>query len=148
MKKRYDLPVGFSDHTNGCAAAFAAAAIGASFVEKHFTFSRLMYGSDAANAMEPADFKVFSQGLKDIWVMIDHPVNKDNLAPYQEMKNIFEKSIVSSCPINAGDRLTKDHFAFKKPGTGIPAARYQEFLGRKLKFDCRADYLFKEDDFQ
>ncbi len=148
MKKRYNLPVGFSDHTNGCAAAFAAAAIGASFVEKHFTFSKLMYGSDAANAMEPEDFKIFAQGLKDIWVMMDNPVDKDDLRPYQEMKTIFEKSIVSSCPIKAGDRLTKTHFAFKKPGTGISAARYKEFLGKTLKVDCKADYLFKEDDFQ
>ncbi len=57
MRQRYDLPVGFSDHTNGPAAAIAAAALGATVVEKHFTFSRLMYGSDAANGMEPDDFR-------------------------------------------------------------------------------------------
>ena len=147
MIDRYKLPVGFSDHTNGCAAAFAAAATGATFIEKHFTFSRLMYGSDAANAMEPDDFKIFTQGIKDIWAMLDSPVNKDNLTPYQDMKNIFEKSIVSASPLKAGERLTKTHFAFKKPGTGIPAARYQEFIGRSLKNDCLADCLLKEDDF-
>ena len=148
MFERYKLPVGFSDHTNGCAAAFAAVAKGATFVEKHFAFSRLMYGSDAANAMEPDDFKIFTQGIKDIWNMLDSPVDKDDLTPYQDMKNIFEKSIVSAGPLKAGEQLTKAHFSFKKPGTGIPAARYQEFIGRTLKADCRSDYLLKEDDFQ
>ena len=56
MRARYGLPVGFSDHSDGLTTAIAAAALGATVIEKHFTFSRLMYGSDAANATEPDDF--------------------------------------------------------------------------------------------
>lgn len=148
MLDRYELPVGFSDHTNGFSAAFAAVAKGASFVEKHFTFSRLMYGSDAANAMEPTDFREYCQGLKEIWTMLCNPVNKDDLLPYNEMKQIFEKSLVSARPLKVGEILTKESFAFKKPGTGIAAARYLEFVDRILKIDCPADYLFSENDFQ
>lgn len=149
MITRYpDLPIGYSDHANGHAAAFAAVAKGASFVEKHFTFSRLMYGSDAANAMEPVDFKIYCQGVRDIWAMLDHPVNKDDLTDYREMKQIFEKSIVTSRPLKAGETLTKDSIAFKKPGDGLPASDYKDYLGRILMRDLPGDHKLEKEDFK
>lgn len=144
MRTRYDLPVGFSDHTNGSAAAFAAAALGATVIEKHFTFSRLMYGSDAANGMEPGDFKAFCAGLHEIWCMRDAPVDKDNVGPYAEMKRIFEKSVVAARDIPAGTVLTREMLAFKKPGDGISAARYKEVLGKTLRQSVTADTQFLE----
>lgn len=146
MINRFDLPVGFSDHANGCAAAFAAVAKGASFVEKHFTFSKLMYGSDAANAMEPADFKKYCQGVHEICRMLDNPVDKNNLEDFREMKQVFEKSIVTAKEIKAGELLTKDNIAFKKPGDGIAAANYKAYLGRAVSHDLLANYQLREDD--
>ena len=64
---RYKCEVGFSDHTLGSSASFAAAAVGATVIEKHFTLSRNMYGSDAKNSMEPDEFKIFSKTIKEIW---------------------------------------------------------------------------------
>ena len=80
MARRYGLPVGFSDHVEGFAAALAAAALGATVIEKHLTFSRQMYGSDAANGMEPSDFEKYCRGLRDVWSMTGHPVDKDDLS--------------------------------------------------------------------
>jgi N,N'-diacetyllegionaminate synthase len=146
MARRYGLPVGYSDHTNGTAAAFAAAALGAVVVEKHFTFSRLMYGSDAANAMEPDDFRNFAQGLHEIWAMLGAPVDKDDISPYREMKQIFEKSVVTARALPAGAALARADLAFKKPGSGIPAARYREIVGRRLSREVPADHLLLETD--
>ena len=146
MRARYDLPVGFSDHTNGMAAAFAAAALGADIVEKHLTFSRLMYGSDAANAMEPADFRRLAEGLGDIWAMRAAPVDKDDLAPYREMKRIFEKSIVTVRPIVGGQVIDRADLAFKKPGDGISAARYREIVGRRAAHDLPAGHKLADED--
>ncbi len=129
MAARYGLPIGYSDHTMGSAAAFAAAALGARFIEKHFTFSRLMYGSDARHSMEPKEFQNFTQGLGDIWTMLENPVNKGDLTPYREMKTIFEKSVVTAMPIASGEVLTEQHLAYKKPCDGIPAARAGELIG-------------------
>jgi N,N'-diacetyllegionaminate synthase len=146
MARRYGIPVGYSDHTNGTAAAFAAAALGAVVVEKHFTFSRLMYGSDAANAMEPDDFRRFAQGLHEIWAMLASPVDKDDVAPYREMKQIFEKSVVTARALPAGAAIARADLAFKKPGSGIPAARYREIVGRRLSREVPADHLLLETD--
>jgi N-acetylneuraminate synthase len=146
MRARYGLAVGFSDHTRGPAAAFAAAALGASVVEKHFAFSRLMYGSDAANAMEPEDFRAMAQGLRDIWAMLEHPVDKNDMAPYAEMKRVFEKSIVTVRPLGEGHVLQRADFAFKKPGDGIAAARWRELIGRRLRRAATADHKLSFDD--
>jgi N-acetylneuraminate synthase len=147
MRQRYDLPVGFSDHTTGPAAAIAAAALGATVVEKHFTFSRLMYGSDAANGMEPDDFRTFAASLHEVWAMLAHPVDKNEVAPYAEMKRIFEKSIVAARPVAAEAALQSEDLAFKKPGDGIPAAQWRALVGRKLRRGVAADHKFTPDDF-
>jgi len=146
MRSRYALPVGFSDHTNGMAAAFAAVALGADVIEKHLTFSRLMYGSDAANAMEPADFRQMTDGLAAIWAMRTAPVDKDDLTPYRDMKLIFEKSVVTARPIRSGQAIDRADLAFKKPGDGISAARYREIIGRRAKRDLPAEHKLAEAD--
>lgn len=147
MAGRYSLPVGFSDHSLGCAAAVAAATLGASAVEKHITFSRHMYGSDAPNATEPQDFARYCSELAAAWAMLASPVDKDDLSPYREMKRIFEKSVVTAVPVSAGCLITQDMLAFKKPGDGISAARWQEVAGRRARRDLPADHLIAPEDF-
>jgi N-acetylneuraminate synthase len=147
MRQRYGLPIGFSDHTNGSAAAIAAAALGATVIEKHLTFSRLMYGSDAANAMEPGDFRALADALRAVSAMLAHPVDKDDVRPYGEMKRIFEKSVVAAKPLAGGTVIVAADLAFKKPGDGIPAAQWKQILGRRLKRDVSADHKFDRADF-
>lgn len=146
MRARYQVPVGFSDHTLGFAAALAAAALGATVIEKHFTFSRLMYGSDAKNSMEPGDFRILCRGLHEIWSMAAHPVDKNEVALYAGMKRIFEKSVVTARALRAGTVLAREMLAFKKPGDGIPAADYASLLGRKLRADLPADHKLTKSD--
>lgn len=145
MKQRYGTAIGFSDHTLGVAASMAAASLGAVVIEKHFTFSKHMYGSDAKHSMEPTEFSQFADGLNAIWAMLSNPVDKDDISPYGDMKDIFQKSIVAAADLTAGTRLEAAHLAFKKPGTGIPASRYGEILGRILNRDCNADEMIKEE---
>jgi N,N'-diacetyllegionaminate synthase len=139
MRARYGCTIGFSDHTLGYAAPAAAVTIGAEIVEKHFTFSRAMYGSDAANSMEPDEFKILASMLREIRTMRGSPVDKNDTTPYRDMKRIFEKSIVSARDLAEGTTLGEADLAFKKPGDGIPAARWREILGRRTKRAVPAD---------
>lgn len=147
IRERYGCISGYSDHTRGSAASFAAAALGARVVEKHFAFSRLMYGSDASNSMEPAEFQEFCLGLKDIWTMLDNPVHKNDLSDLQEMKTIFQKSIVAARRIEKGHVITEQDLAFKKPGDGIPAASYRVILGRRASKTIPEDTKLTENDY-
>lgn len=148
MKDRFGLPVGFSDHTLGSAASFAAVALGAAVVEKHLTFSRSMYGSDAANAMEPGEFTSFCAGIREISKMLSNPVDKNDLRDLANMKLIFEKSVVTARAVPAGTVISADALAFKKPGDGISASRHAELIGRKVVRDLPADHKLTMDDFE
>lgn len=146
MAQRYGLPVGYSDHTLGVAAPIAAVALGAVVVEKHFTFSRKMYGSDAKHSMEPEEFLLMAQALRDVWAMRANPVDKNDVSPYSDMKHIFEKSVVTACAIPAGEILKREMLAFKKPGDGIPARNYARLIGRRVRRNLDVDHKITEDD--
>ncbi len=147
MAERYQVPVGLSDHTLTNFAVFAAVTLGASVIEKHFTFSRKMYGSDAVHSLEPAEMAYLVQGVRAIETMTANPVQKDRVEPYAEMKRIFEKSLVAEVDIPAGTVLTRELVGIKKPGTGISAARLEEFLGKKVRNHISADTMLAEEDF-
>ena len=146
MKERYKLPVGISDHTLTIFAPIAAATLGASVIEKHLTFSRKMYGSDARHSLEPPEFTQMVEGIRAVELMLGSKVNKGSAEQFRNMKEVFEKSIVLLEDLSAGSTLTKDNLGIKKPGTGIPARRLNEFVGRKTKCELKANTLLKEED--
>jgi len=150
LKERYEgkIMLGFSDHTAGLAAGPAAAACGANIIEKHLTFSKAMYGSDAANALEPEEYRLYSKMVHETWQMLSHPVNKDDLLPYKDMKLIFEKSIVSSKKIIQGEMIKLDDLCFKKPGDGIPAKDYRKVIGLVAARNIDKNHKFKMEDFK
>jgi N-acetylneuraminate synthase len=146
MAERWGLPIGYSDHTLDNHAAFAAVALGALVVEKHLTFSRSMYGSDAVNAAEPAQFRDLVAGIRAISAMRSAPVDKDDLESLRDMKRIFEKSVVSAVAIPAGTVFKRNMLAIRKPGDGIPAAQIDSLIGRKASRDIDAEQLLQDGD--
>jgi len=148
MQERYKLPIGLSDHTLGHAAGISAAALGATVIEKHFTFSRLMYGSDALHSLEPMEFKAFCSQVIEAAIIRTNPVEKNDLRDYLDMKRIFEKSVVTARAIGAGQTLQLADLAFKKPGDGIPASRYKELLGREVRHALAPDHKFTIEDLK
>jgi N,N'-diacetyllegionaminate synthase len=146
MKARWDVPVGYSDHSMENNACLAAVALGATVVEKHLTFSRAMYGSDAKHSAEPAQFTSLVKGIREITAMLENPVDKNDLSAFREMKEIFEKSVVSTRDIAAGSVITLEMLGIKKPGSGIPAARLNDVVGSVAKVDIKSDSLIRETD--
>jgi sialic acid synthase SpsE len=143
--ERYGKPVGFSDHSLGNYAAFAAVALGAVVVEKHFTLSREAYGPDASLSLEPHELEDLVDGVREIETMLANPVDKDDLEQLAEMKRVFEKSVVSTVAIPAGATIERAMLAAKKPGTGIAAARLSEVVGRTAREEIPADTVLVEE---
>ncbi len=145
LRGRYGKPVGFSDHSLGNYAALAAVALGAAVVEKHFTLSNDAYGPDASLALEPDELEDLVEGIRSIETMLANPVDKNDLDGLREMKLVFEKSVVSTCEIPAGAEISLPMLAAKKPGTGIPARKLEEVVGRIARVPIPADSVITEE---
>jgi len=135
MQARYKMPVGLSDHTLTIYASFAAVTLGAKIIEKHFTTHKNLYGPDAKFSLEPNEMKNLVEGIRNIEIMLNNKVDKDDIIKFKDMKFIFEKSIVSKKYIKKGTVITSDLLDFKKPGDGIRADRMKEIIGKKVKVD-------------
>ena len=125
-----------------------AFAYGARTIEKHLTFSKKMYGSDAPYASEPHKFKELTLALNEADDILNNPVNKNELSNnLKDMKHVFEKSIVAKFNLKKGKILKFEDLAFKKPGGGLKPASYKELVGKKLIKDLKEDQLIKKEDF-
>jgi sialic acid synthase SpsE len=149
LKDRYqNVTIGYSDHTMGLAVPLAAVIKGAKVIEKHFTLSQAMYGSDAMNSTEPEDFKRLVDEIRQTELALSSKVDKDEkVKSLENMKMTFEKSIVSSKSLKESDVIEFKDLAFKKPGDGIPAREYKKLVGKKLNKSILKDYKFKTEDF-
>jgi N-acetylneuraminate synthase len=147
LRARYGCPVGLSDHSGGIAAGLAAAALGANLLEVHVTFSRECFGPDVPASVTFEELRQLVDGVGQIGVALAHPVDKQAMArETAELKRIFGKSVVAARDLPAGHVLGDGDLALKKPGTGIPAARLPEVMGRRLARAVAADTLLTEQD--
>jgi len=148
LRERYDCPVGLSDHSGSIYPGLAAVTLGIQMLEVHVTFSREMFGPDVPASVTTAELRQLVDGIRFIEKMMTNPVDKEEMARDMEaLRNMFTKSIVARRNIEAGTILTNDDVTLKKPGTGIPAARLPEIVGRRLKRSIAADTLISVEDF-
>jgi len=148
MQARYSLPVGLSDHTLTIYTSLAAVVLGAKVIERHFSVSRSMYGPDAKYSLDPTDMKNLCEGIRIVEAGLTHFVDKNDISDYKNMKEIFEKSIVTRRAIKKGKILERDDITTKKPGTGIKALMYHDILGRKVKRDLAENMIVSWSDLE
>jgi N-acetylneuraminate synthase len=145
FRDRYGCPVGLSDHSGTIYAGLAAATLGATMLEVHVTFSREMFGPDVPASITIEELRQLVNGIRFIEAMTAHPVDKDAMAETMvPLRHLFTKSVVARTDLLAGTVLQAEHLAVKKPGTGIPAARLHELLGRTLRCTVARDQYLEE----
>lgn len=146
FRERYDCGVGLSDHSATIYAGLAAATLGIDALEVHVTLSREMFGPDVPASLTTGELRQLVDGVRFIEKMRSSPVDKDAMAAETApLRNLFTKSVVARRDLQAGTILREEHLTAKKPGTGIPAARLSELLGRRLRTNLRVDDLLSEE---
>ncbi len=149
LRRRYDCPVGLSDHSGQVYAGLAAVALGANLVEVHVTFHKRMFGPDVAASLDFDQLRELVEGTRAIHAMLRHPVDKDAVsADVEPLKRCFGKSIVARRALAAGTTLTAEDLALKKPGTGLPPDRWKDLIGRELVRDLAPDTPLSESDLR
>ena len=133
----FGFPVGYSDHTPGIEIAVAAVALGARIIEKHVTLSRDMEGPDHRASLEPQELKAMIQAIRNVEQALGNGIKAP--APC-EMKNIAvaRKSVVAERDIGAGERLSRDNVAIKRPGHGIQPRDLEKVMGLTVTADIKA----------
>jgi N-acetylneuraminate synthase len=148
-KDRYGCPVGLSDHSGSIFPSLAGVALGMEMLEIHVAFSRDTFGPDVIASVTLEEMKQLVDGVRFTERMIQNPIVKDEMAEsLKTMKGLFNKSIVAGRDIEAGTVLTENHFAYKKPGTGLSAKDYQRYLGKRLNKSVEYNHFFEEGDFE
>jgi len=138
LRQAFGLPVGYSDHTAGIAIAIAAAALGATVIEKHFTLDRNLPGPDHQASLEPEELQQMVRSIRDVEAALGSPVKQPAPAELGN-RTVARKSLVAARPVGKGERFSADSLTVKRPGGGISPMRYWEWLGKTAERDYQAD---------
>ena len=140
LRIAFGVPAGLSDHTLGIAVPIAAAALGAAFVEKHFTLDRTMDGPDHTFAVEPGELTAMVSGIRDAQAALGDG-RKLGPGPEELEENyvLARRSLILTRDLPAGTVLEADMLTVKRPGSGIPPKDLELVLGRALRADVEAD---------
>uniref|UniRef100_UPI002280950A N-acetylneuraminate synthase family protein n=1 Tax=Escherichia coli TaxID=562 RepID=UPI002280950A len=104
---------------------------GATVIEKHFTLDKNMPGWDHKVSANPEEMRIIASESKRIvdalgsGIMV---VSEDEIAKQKK----FRRSITTANALKAGQEITYNDILFKRPGTGIPANKYKEIIGRHV----------------
>lgn len=144
LSKKFNVLSGLSDHTLGVSASITAVALGACFIEKHFTLNRNDDGPDSKFSIEPSELSELCQKTKEAWKSLGSP-------GYQRIESekensVFRRSIYFVKDINKGDVISPMNIKRIRPGYGLAPKYYEQLIGRKLTRDVkRGEPVFWED---
>jgi N,N'-diacetyllegionaminate synthase len=140
LSEAFGFPVGFSDHTEGNEVAFAAVALGARVIEKHFTLDRGLPGPDHRASAEPRELAALVQGIRKVELCLGNG-RKQPTESELNTAAVARKSLVAARNIAVGEIFTEDLVRVKRPGTGLPPCMRSYILGRVARVSIPEDTL-------
>ena len=140
--KKLHHSVGFSDHSIGISAAIKAIEMGASVLEKHFTYDKFADGPDHKCSADFHDMKL----ICDYALMNDKILGNGNIKPSKkELLNRInaKKSIWAKKDINKGENFSVNNIEKTRPYSGLSADRFPEIIKKKSKYNFKKGDLIK-----
>ena len=140
IQNKFDVAVGYSDHTLGIEVDIAAVAMGATIIEKHFTIDKTMDGPDHKSSIDPEELNAMVSSIRNIEKALGSSIKKPSKS---EKPNIImaRKSIVASKSIKKGELFTENNLTTKRPGTGLSPMEWDSIIGKVAKRDYQIDDL-------
>jgi N,N'-diacetyllegionaminate synthase len=132
--------VGLSDHSGTPYPGIVAAYNGASMIEAHITFHHAMFGPDVPASLDIEEFKTLVKGARFAWEMRRAGVDKGlQLNSVARESKMFTRSLVARVDLSAGQVISADDLAYKKPGGGMAYEERDSLIGKVLKTDVARD---------
>ena len=129
FKKKFNLNVGFSDHSEGVEAAMISVALGSKIVEKHLTLNKKDSGPDHMSSIEPKEFNYMVRSIRNVEKMLSPNKKKSDI----QNKKFVRKSIVASREIKKGEIFNEYNITTKRPNLGMNNKKITNILGKKSK---------------
>jgi N,N'-diacetyllegionaminate synthase len=131
LRSAFGTAVGFSDHTLGREAACIAVALGATWIEKHFTTDQTLEGLDHKHAMEPTAFIAYVKAIRETERAMQPRVIKIGEAEAYTRQRA-RRGLYAAKDLQVGHVLTNEDILIVRPETSIAADRIDEIVGIKL----------------
>jgi N-acetylneuraminate synthase len=133
MVRRYDVPVGLSDHSMSIAVPVAAVALGARIIEKHITLSRSEEGPDSAFSLEPDEFKSMVEAIR----VAERALGQIHfgVSAQEESSRVFRRSLFVVQDMKSGEVFTEENVRSIRPGHGLHTRHLPEILGKRAACD-------------
>jgi N,N'-diacetyllegionaminate synthase len=142
IRTKFEVNVGYSDHTLGIEISLAAVALGASVIEKHFTLDRTLPGPDHKASLEPNELKSMIDGIRNIEGALGDGIKRPMPSETPNLW-VIRQSIVASRKIKKDELFTRDNLGTKRAGRGISPMRWEEVLGKKANRDFHENELIE-----
>jgi len=135
MKKRFNVPVGLSDHSMGYRTAALSVALGGSIIEKHFCLGREIENPDSSFSMTPEEF---SEMVKEVRIT-EQCMGDVSYGPTEQEKTYYtvRKSIFVIKDIKKGETLSASNIRVIRPGFGLKPKYFEDILGMKATCDIK-----------
>ena len=146
IKDKFNVAIGYSDHTLGIEVPIAAVTLGATVIEKHFTLDKTLPGPDHAASLEPAELKAMVTSIRNIENALGSDVKEPSNS---EAKNIIiaRKSIHLRGNKSKGDAITENDMEMLRPGDGISPMHFRALIGKKLVHNLPGGHKLSFNDF-
>jgi len=129
LKEKFDVPVGYSDHTIGTVACLASVCYGAVVVEKHFTLDKKQEVGDHKLSADPKDMAQLVIDIRNLEKCIS--VTGRQEPGTEEELNMSRKSLVTITDIPKGATIAENMILAMRPGGGISPLEIDRIVGRK-----------------
>ena len=140
--KKFNVKVGYSDHTLGIEIPIAAVALGARIIEKHFTLDRRLPGPDHKASLEPNELGEMVSAIRNLETALGDGIKKPVFAELSN-RNTVRKSIVAATRIEIGEVLSKENITTKRPAGGISPMLWDEIIGTKALKGYNCDEMIE-----
>jgi N,N'-diacetyllegionaminate synthase len=148
LKNRYNIKIGFSDHSSDITACISAASLGAEILEFHAVFHKSMFGPDSKASLDLSEIKQVVSSVRNIEKSLNNNNGKIITPNFLLLKTIFGKSLAVNKDLFIGHILTIDDLESKKPGNvGISADRFLSIIGKTINRNMKQWEFIKESDF-
>jgi len=144
LHRRYNLPIGLSDHSTNNTVAISAVALGACIIEKHFIISREKGGVDAKFSLEPEEFRQLADDCKQAWNALGDV--DFGLSASESIHQANRRSLYAVRDIQAGKEITGDNVRSIRPGGGLHPKHLDTIIGKKAAHDIARGTPIKWED--